>query len=196
MATNPKQQWQKVLATDKLREPLKSYQALQYLLQDPTLTYNNLCELVEVPYNTLTKWSRRYFYKERLQAYQEDMNRALFVATTNHNIKLIESVNKRVGKESVLLSNDLVILCKHQEKILQMLANGEDLPMDLLKKYLSLRGAYFRDNTKMVRIGKDLQDIGGVFVEFEEEETNEVPPGVATLVNALKENRARYGDKE
>lgn len=191
MTSNSKRDWYSILNTNELREPPKSFEALQLLISDPTLKYKDVAFILDIPYNTLTKWAIKYNYRPRLQAYQEDITNALYTATVNHKVKLIESINKRLDSENKILSNDLTILAMCQEKIIKLNMNGEDVPPDLLKKYLKLRGSYFKDKLQHIKASKELHSIIYEPVEIEDTNPDELPPGARAFVNALRSRREK-----
>ena len=186
MIQKPQKCWRYAIQTKHLREPSQSFHALQILLQDPTLSFIELSKQLDVDIQLLYNWSNRYFYRERIQAYQQEITEQLFVATTNYNKKLIEAETERIDDENTQFKNDFIIMRKKQQEIIDYAVRGESPPTSLIKEYNTMRRDYYSDKASHIKRGKDLQDIAIKPLEFTKEEKEEMNPNVQAFLDAME----------
>lgn len=192
MIKNPQTCWKYAIHTDKLREPAQSFEVLQILINNPSRTHKSIAEEKGIKQNKIDQWSMKYFYKERIQAYQKEVVQELFHAGINHNKKVIDAENERVSEENTLFKNDFITLTMKEKEIMAYVLRGETAPHSLVKEYEEMRQNYFKDKQAHIKRSKDIQEIATKPLTLTPQEVEELSTSAQEFLEAMKDNRSKH----
>lgn len=191
MIKNPKECWWYAIQTKHLREPAESFEVLKYKIQHPTKSYAKIAEELNLSYNSIRQWAFKYFYRDRINAYNKEMNEVLTAGITNYKLKQIESAAKRADTENGVLDNELYFLKKDLNTKIELEKNKESIPEYLEQRVEHKEKEYWNNRLNKLRGDKLIDDIPTMQVPLEEisDDLINENPAIQMFIKAMEENR-------
>jgi len=188
-------QWQKPIYTKDLHESPIAYKTFRIRCLHPSWTNRQLAENAKQPFDTVERWSYKYYHQTRLQAYLDECYDVL----DSQKIEIIQNdFQSRLNRQSKdhQLSEKLQRLAEHDiDNAIKMIDKGQPLT-DKQYQNITTSTHNYQDQTKASN--KDTYDVlrsAKENIDPDRYNTEDIPVGAKQFIQILKEGRNEYDNK-
>ena len=197
MIKNPRNCWYYCIQTDTLREPSKSFEVLNYKIQHPEKTYKQISDALGIDYDKIRVWVTKYFYRDRINAYNREMVESLQTGIIRFKQNQILEELENQEHHKIILKDERFHLLQKKQIRKSLEEDGKPVP-EYLDAQISEKEKQYWINRKRRLEGDKLVDgiptapvpLDDISDELIEEKTE-----IKMFMEAMKGNRDAHNEE-
>ena len=182
-------QYKKRIYTKELHEPIDSFQTFKKWCHQPNITLKQLSIDENIDYDKIKKWSSKYHYATRKQAYFQHIDKQIEQQTIALVTNDLEAHIKRQQADQKLLDGDQYITQLLQTNLIQQVDNGTLPRKEDIQNYTTMKDSYHKANKEHTTTTQTIIRNIHEGIPLDKLDTTQMSPAAKKFLETLQHNR-------
>lgn len=182
-------QYNKPIYTKELHEPIESFITLKKWYHKPQLTLKQLSIQEGIDYDKLKKWSSKYHYPTRKQAYFQHIDKQIEQQTIALVITDLEAHIQRQPEDQALIDDDQYITRQLQKQLRQTIDNDQPIQKEDIQNYTTMKDSYHKSNKEHTITTQTIIRNIHEGIPLDKLDTTQMSPAAIRFLETLQHNR-------